>query len=534
MSGKRQAPTADECVIRNLIDIHARDIGDTTFIVYEDGSSWTYAQLREEICAAAAGLQRIGIAQGDHVLVWMPNGPEAVRSLLAINYLGAVCVPINLSNRGLVLEHVINDSGASTMICDARLLDRLEDVDTGRLETIVLVGGDAPQQLGRFKFLRESDILKPGEEPQPPARPIQPWDSEFVLYTSGTTGPSKGAISSYTHRHAHAWATTCIGIGDRRFIHGPLSHTAGAGAIYTTICKAGSIALVESFKTDQFWDRVRSMDADVTSLLGATIPFLLKQPVSPEDKTHGLRAVIVAPIDENAIAFGERFGVEVYGIYSMTEMSIPLFCGPDLDRVGQCGTPREGVEVRIVDEHDFEVEFGQSGELIVRCDDPWVMMSGYLNNPAATAKVWRNGWFHTGDLFRQDPDGTFIFMDRMNDMVRRRGENISSFEVETAISQFPGVREVAIVGVQSEFSEDEVMAVITLTGASELDPAELIEFLRPRLPHFMVPRYIRIMDDLPRTGTQKIIKAQLRDEGVTADAWDREAHGIKIKMERLA
>ncbi len=533
MTAKKRGPSADECVMRNLIDRHAREIGDTVFIVYEDGSSWTYRQLREEVAGCAAGLQQQGIKQGDHVLVWLPNGPEAVRYVLAINYLGAVCVPINLSNRGLVLEHVINDSGASTMICDARLLDRLDDIEAERLETIILVGEEPQLQQQRFSFVPESEVLKPGAEPEPPARPIEPWDPEFVLYTSGTTGPAKGVISSYTHRHAHAWASTCIRVGDRRFIHGPLSHTAGAGAIYTTICKAGSIALVESFKTDQFWSRVRTMQPQVTSLLGATIPFLLKQPPSPEDKTHGLRAVIVAPIDENAIAFGERFGVEVYGIYSMTEMSIPMFCGPDIDRVGQCGTPRAGVQVKLVDEHDLEVEDGESGELVVRCDDPWVMMSGYLNNPAATAKVWQNGWFHTGDLFRKDPDGVYIFMDRMNDMVRRRGENISSFEVETAISQFPGVREVAIVGAQSEFSEDEVLAVICPIAGAEIDPAELIEFLRPRLPHFMVPRYIRIADDLPRTGTQKIIKAQLRSEGVTADTWDREKSGIKVKMERL-
>jgi crotonobetaine/carnitine-CoA ligase len=192
------------------------------------------------------------------------------------------------------------------------------------------------------------------------------------------------------------------------------------------------------------------------------------------------------------------------------------------------------VQVKLVDEHDLEVEDGESGQLVVRCDDPWVMMSGYLNNPAATAKVWQNGWFHTGDLFRKDPDGVYIFMDRMNDMVRRRGENISSFEVETAISQFPGVREVAIVGAQSEFSEDEVLAVICPIAGAEIDCAELIEFLRPRLPHFMIPRYIRIAEDLPRTGTQKIIKAQLRSEGVTADTWDREKSGIKVKMERLS
>ncbi len=171
---------------------------------------------------------------------------------------------------------------------------------------------------------------------------------------------------------------------------------------------------------------------------------------------------------------------------------------------------------------------------MVRFDDPWVMMHGYLNNPAATAKVWQNGWFHTGDLFRRDPDGEYIFMDRMKDVVRRRGENISSFEVETAMSQFPGVREVAIVAAKSELSEDEILAVVSPVPGAMVDPAELLEFLRPRLPHFMIPRYIRMIDDLPRTTTAKIMKSGLRDEGVTADTWDREQHGISFKRERLA
>jgi len=226
--------------------------------------------------------------------------------------------------------------------------------------------------------------------------------------------------------------------------------------------------------------------------------------------------------------------VEVYGIYSMTEMSIPLFCGPDLDRVGQCGNKaREGVQIKIVDAHDIEVEDGQAGELVVRCDDPWVMMHGYLNNPAATAKVWQNGWFHTGDMFRRDPDGEYIFVDRSKDVVRRRGENVSSFEVETAMSGFPGIREVAIVAAKSELSEDEILAVVSPVPGGSVDPVELLAYLRPKLPHFMIPRYIRFVDDLPRTTTAKIMKAELRNEGVTSDTWDRESHGIKIKRDRL-
>lgn len=531
---KSKAPSADECVVRNLIDRRARDNADETFIVYENGTSWTHLELHRQVTSCAAGLQKIGLKQGELILLWLPNGPQAVRALLAINYIGAVCVPLNLSYRGEILQHVIANSGAKFMIGDSRLLDRLSGLDTAELKTIIVVHGDAPRS-GRYSLVRESDILMPGAAVEPPPQAIQPWDTQFVLYTSGTTGPSKGVLSSYTQRFAHAMAVTSIRAGDRRLIHGPLSHTGGAGGICIMLCKGGSVALVESFKTDLFWEHVRRMKPQVTSLLGATIPFLLKRPPSPDDRNHSLRAVTVAPVDDNAIAFGKRFGVDVHGIYNMTEMSVPLFCGPNLTRAGQCGAaPRAGVEVKIVDENDIEVEDGKSGELVVRCDDPWVMMHGYLNNPAATAKAWQNGWFHTGDLFRRDPDGEYIFLDRVKDVVRRRGENISSFEVETAVSQFPGIREVAIVAAKSELSEDEVLAVISPVQGAAPDPAALIEFLRPKLPHFMIPRYVRVMQDLPRTSTQKIMKAELRNEGITADTWDREKHGIQVRREQLA
>ncbi len=531
---KNRGPSPDQCVVRNLIDRRARENAAEPFILYENGDVWDHARLRNEVVGCAAGLQQLGVKQGDLVLVWLPNGPEAVRAMFAINYIGAVCVPLSLSYKGAILQHVFNNSGAAFLFADARLLDRLSDIDTAQLQTIIVVGEGAPQT-SRTRLMPERDILKPGSAVLAPEREIAPWDTAYVLYTSGTTGPSKGALSSYTHRHAQAWATTCLKPGDRRLVHGPLSHTAGAGAIYTTLCLGGSIVLVESFKTDLFWDWIRRFDVQMTGLLGATVPFLLKAPPSPDDRNHGLKTVMLAPVDEGAIAFGKRFGVEVYGIYSMTEMSIPLFCGPDLDRVGQCGkAPREGVEIKIVDAHDIEVEDGQSGELVVRCDDPWVMMHGYLNNPEATASAWLNGWFHTGDMFRRDPDGEYIFMDRIKDVVRRRGENISSFEVESALSQFPGVREVAIVAVRSELSEDEILAVISPVPGATIDPAAVIEFLRPRLPHYMIPRFIRLMDDLPRTTTAKIMKPELRKEGVTADTWDRDKHGVKVKRDTLS
>ena len=217
----------------------------------------------------------------------------------------------------------------------------------------------------------------------------------------------------------------------------------------------------------------------------------------------------------------------------MTEISTPLVSGPNPSPVGTCGRPRSGVDVRIVDEHDCEVEPGAVGELIVRTDRPWAMNHGYFRNPEATARAWRNGWFHTGDAFRVDAAGNYFFVDRIKDAIRRRGENISSFEVETEVGAHPAVKEAAAVAVASDEGEDEVLVAVSLADGARLDPEDLIRFLLPRMAHFMVPRYVRVVDELPKTPTQKVQKHVLRTEGLTADTWDRAAAGIEVKRERI-
>jgi crotonobetaine/carnitine-CoA ligase len=218
----------------------------------------------------------------------------------------------------------------------------------------------------------------------------------------------------------------------------------------------------------------------------------------------------------------------------MTEVSCPLVSAINPTLPGSCGGPRAGVEARLVDENDCEVPVGEVGELIVRTDAPWAMNSGYYRNPEATARAWRNGWFHTGDAFRKDADGNHFFVDRMKDAIRRRGENISSFEVEAEVIAHPAVREAAAVAVPSEIAEDEVLVAVSLAQGCTLDPAELVEFLRPRMAHFLIPRYVRIMDELPKTPTQKVQKHLIRKDGVTADTWDREAAGVVVRRDRLS
>lgn len=528
-------PDPELCVLRPLLDRRAQSTPDKVFVRFADGSEWTYARLRDVVVDTAIGLQALGVQQGDHVLSWLPNGPDSLRIWLALNYLGAVYVPINLAYRGRLLEHVIENSDARLIICHAELLDRLSSVGRSSLAAAVLIGGDhRPAPLADLIVHPASALASKGRSLAPLTREIMPWDTQSIIYTSGTTGPSKGVLSSYLHLHSMAVDPFDFIDGDDRFmVNLPLFHVGGTVAVYSMLGKGGSIAIVDAFDTASFWPTVRQTGTTTVVLLGVMATFLVKQPPAPHDRNHSLRSAIMVPLSEDAEAFARRFGCDIYTSFNMTEISNALVSSRNPAPVGTAGRPRPGVAVRIVDENDCEVAPTQVGELIVRTDRPWAMNHGYYKNPDATARAWRNGWFHTGDGFRVDEQGNYFFVDRMKDAIRRRGENISSFEVETEVCGHPAVKEAAAVAVASEQAEDEVLVVLSLAEGVDFDPADLIRFLMPRMAHFMIPRYVRVVSSMPRTPTQKIQKYLLRSEGITADTWDRERSGIVIKRERI-
>jgi crotonobetaine/carnitine-CoA ligase len=524
----------ETCVLRNILDRNAMEAPDKVFVHFDDGREWTYAQTRVTVRRAAAALQRMGIAQGDHVLTWLPNSPDALRIWFAINYIGAVYVPMNVAWRGQVLENAVHVSTARFLISHVDLAERLIDIDHSALTDLLLIGpGARDKRLAGFTHHDAADLAV-AAEPAPLQQPIMPWDNQMIIYTSGTTGPSKGVLCSYMHCGSCALAFTPLTREDRNLVNLPLFHMSGTGAVYRMLAKGGSIALVEAFDTRSFWDTVRRTQATYLTLLGAMVPFLLKEPPGRSDREHTLRKVNIVPLADGFKDFGERFGVDVYTVFNMTETSWPIISVQNPATLGTCGRPRPGVSARVVDENDIEVEPGKVGELVLRTDAPWAMSHGYYGDPKATARAWRNGWFHTGDAFRQNEHGEFFFVDRMKDAIRRRGENISSFEVEAAINGHPDVREVAVVGVPSEFGEDEVLAVVAPVEGRSIDSAALLDWLRPRLAHFMIPRYIRVLAELPKTPTQKIQKHMLRADGAVAGTWDREAAGLKIRREKLA
>lgn len=525
-------PPRATCILRYALEHWAKVKPDATYVVFGDGTAWTYGETLRRTKTRAASLEKLGVHQGDHVAAWLPNGAEALLTFFGVNYLGAVFVPINTAYVGSILEHVIENCDAKLIIAHGDLVPRLRVIRLSSLEKLVVVGPDAeaPSDLAVGHF----DEAETGE-PEALGRSIEPWDTQAVVYTSGTTGPSKGVLMSYLHLYTNAGPEAWHFVtGEDRFLANmPIFHIGGIGLPFVMLARGGSVALWENFKTDEFWNFVRQTECTAAFLLGVMATFLLKESASERDREHKLRLALMVPLMENAKEFRERFGVDIYTIFNMTEISSPIVSEPNPTSLGTCGKKRDGVDVRLVDENDCEVPDGAVGEMMLRTDRPFAMMHGYLKNPEATARAWRNGWFHTGDAFRKDTDGNFYFVDRMKDAIRRRGENISSFEVEAEIIAHPDVQEAAAIGVPSPLGEDDVMAIVAPVAGRNIDAEKLIAFLRERLPYFMMPRYIRVMSELPKTPTAKVQKAGLRAEGITADTWDREASSIKIKRESL-
>ncbi|HWK51740.1 MAG TPA: AMP-binding protein [Steroidobacter sp.] len=526
-------PPRESIVLRYVLERHEARQPENTYALFPDGSQWTYRQTAAAARQTACALARSGVRQGHRVLSWLPNGKDALRAWFGINWLGATYVPINTAYRGGLLAHVIENSGAEVMICSAAYVSRLQGMKFTKLKALIIADAAEVPPSVPVEICHGADVLTApiDESLLELLRPIESWDEQSIIYTSGTTGPSKGVLSSYCHL-----ATSALVAFEERDVEGmrylvtlPMFHAGGTIGIMGMVLLGRSIALPERFETDRFWDTIRATRATCCTLLGAMATFLIKQPPASSDRGHTLRWAVVIPYTGDAKKFQQRFGVDMYCMFNMSEVSIPIASEANPEAIGACGVLRAGMQARLVDEHDVDVPEGEVGELILRSERAWSMNHGYNSAPEATAAAWRNGWFHTGDAFRRDSDGSFYFTDRIKDSIRRRGENISSLEVERECLAHPQVLEAAAIGVPSEFSEDDVMVVLAPVAGQNIDPVEFFEFLRPRMAHFMLPRYIRILEQLPRTPTEKVQKTVLREQGVTPQTWDREQHGISAK-----
>ena len=525
----RELPDRDNCVLRHLLERRAAAHPDKVFVRFGSGEVWTYADTLLHARRAAAGLAALGVRSGDPVLVLLPNGPDFVKTWFGANLLGAAVAALNTAVRGAQLQHLVTLSAARVGVIDAGYADRLDGIDLGELRQVVVAAGEAGP--GRLTLTECMDAADPDAVPE---ITVEPWHPQFILFTSGTTGPSKGAIVTYVQMHDMVLATTSGRLSgeDVYLASTPLFHVGGTRVVYGMLLMGGSVALLERFRTEHFWQAVRDHGATACVLIGAAARFLEDQPPRADDRDHTLRLASMSPLVSDPAGFAGRFGVDVVTSYGMSELSIPIVSEVNPADPASCGRLRPGYEARLVDEHDREVPDGEAGELIVRADRPWTISPGYWRMPDATAAVWRNGWFHTGDRLRRNAAGDYYFVDRQKDTIRRRGENISSVEVEAEIASHPAVKDVAVIGVPSPLGEEDVLAAVVLKPGEMLAPEALIEHLRPLMAHYMVPRYLRFVADLPRTPSARVQKHLLREAGIGADAWDREAAGIRIARER--
>lgn len=510
------------CVVRYRLDVLAEENPDFEFAVFPDGPTLTYSRLLDRARSIGSALRKAGISQGDRVVVMLGNTRLSVEVLVSVNYIGAVAVPINPALRGNLLTHVLENCTAKVAIVDEDIIPTfLASEPSERM--LIFSSAVAPAVVAENVRSIEDFLADPDAGLLELDRPIEPWDDQSIIYTSGTTGKSKGVLSSYMHSYVsmcpETWTSTKP--GDRHLLHMPVYHIGGAFMVWTALRVGSSIAVVPAFKTDLFWPWVREMKVTVAFLLGAMATFLMKAEPRADDGVHGLDHVFIVPVGHSAAAFRDRFKVDVYTLFNMTEISTPLFSAKNPGKPAVCGRPREGVEVRLVGHDDVDVPDGTPGELVVRANSKWAMNHGYNGNPEATAEAWRNGWFHTGDVFVRDREGDYFFVDRLKDAIRRRGENISSYELESEILAHPRVKEAAAIGVPSDVSEDEILVCVAPIEGQLITPEEIIEHLRPRVPPYMIPRYVRVVPDLPKTPTQKVQKHLLKADGILGAVWDR-------------
>lgn len=490
----------------------------------------TYGEVHERSLAIAAGLFDEGVRSGDVVPVLVPNSQEFVLVWFALASLGVLACLVNTAFRGPALAAALGRTGARTLVLHPSCAAAVGEVigSMPELRTVVDVGGDCASSLPTVRHVALGDIEQPGRRPAP--SPHLPSDPLMVMFTSGSTGPSKGCVLS--HRYALGQAELMVrhlGLrsDDVLYCPFPLFHIDAAVLTVAPALHLGGVAAIgERFSVSGFWPEVRRFGATVFDFMGATLSLLHKAPARPDDIDNPVRLAWGVPIPETATEFEQRFGLQLVELYGSTDAGVPIYHPVDVPRrAGSCGVLVDGYEARLVDETGALVPDGVAGELLLRSDDPALMSVGYHGMPEATAASRPDGWFHTGDLLRRDEEGWYYFVGRLTDSIRRRGENISSFEVEEAVKLHPSVADAAAYGVPSELTEDDVMVAVVLRDGAQLSPVELTDFCAERMARHMVPRYVDVVDDLPRTPTAKVEKAVLRTRGITPTTWDREAVG---------
>jgi len=481
----------------------------------------------------AAALEHAGVQKGDRIALFCGNRPEFLEVFLGAAWLGAITVPLNTASKGAQLQHILGNSEARLLISETEFLNRLAVTSlTGtKLERILTIPSKGDHPAPDTSLVTAQWTIPPKFVSGPSE--IRPSDPLAILYTSGTTGPSKGVLCP--HAQYFWWAANSAKVleleeGDVLLTTLPLFHVNALSAFFQALITGTTLVIKNRFSASGFLESLLTSKATVTYLLGAMVPILLSTPGTDCDKSHHLRTVLAPGVPAAAsTAFTSRFGVELIDGFASTESNFVIGSPPSQKRLGTMGQVRPGFHAKVVDELDNELQPGTPGELVLRAEDPFAFATGYFGMPDKTVEAWRNLWLHTGDRVVCDEDGYFRFIDRIKDVIRRRGENISSYEVEQAIALHPSVKTAAVFPVQSELAEDDVMCAVVLRDNAHLSEQELLDHCQDLISYFSVPRYVDFVESLPVTENGKIKKFQLRESGVTPTTWDREHHGYVVK-----
>jgi crotonobetaine/carnitine-CoA ligase len=513
----------------------AADTPDTVALQHVNGGSLTYRQLLDETLRWAGAYRRLGVGAGDHVAIMIPHGLTVPKAWMGLGWLRAVEVPLNTAYVGGLLRYALDLAEVTMMVIGAEYVDRLAAVaaELPALKTVVVVEGSPPETDAPFRIVSQADFLagvRPASDILEAGGGPDYRDIAAILFTSGTTGPSKAVLSPWALivQMCSWFPEDALAPGEGMYCAFPMFHNSGKSGFNLCMVRGGRFVLRDRFSAAHFWDDVRATNCVLGTTVGPMTALLYAQPPRPDDADNPLRSILLGPMIPEMADFERRFGVKVATCYGQTEIGAPVVT-PTWDHGpwAGCGRPRidyPWTEVQVVNEHDEPLGVGEVGELVVRTREPWALNAGYYRMPDKTAEAWRNGWFHTGDAFRFDEDGWYYYVDRMKDAIRRRGENISSFEVENFVLEHPGVADVAAVGVPAEHGEDEVFVMVVAKEQADFDPADLVEFLGPRMPRFMIPRYVEVVADLPRNETSmRVRKDEIRRRGVTDATWDRES-----------
>ncbi len=510
-------------------------VPDNTFVEEVDGGSETYFDFIGRAASLAHDLSELGVKAGEVVAIILPNGIPALHAWLAIALTGATEMPLRHGLSGDLLYHPLTMGRCRTVIADhdGLLALRAGIEKLPWIENVILVGG--ADTLGRdghsFRVHSYETII--ALRCTSPQLTSTSGDIASIMLTSGTSGPSKGVM--IPHAQACLIARSCIaatrtGTQDVFYCVHPLNHIAGKFMIVlSALATGGKLILDAKFDAEHWLERVRRYGVTVSIAHGPMLEMLAATTETSSDRDHKLRRLMCSPMPKQLTAsFEARFGVRRIEMWGMTETGCATWTDLDTPHpIGSAGKTLDGFyEIQIADPAtDEPLPAGQVGEILVRSKHPFTMMQGYLAMSEETQSAWRNLWFHTGDAGYFDAEGNLYFVERLKDRIRSRSENISSYDIERAALSVDGIIEAAAVGVSSEFEGDDDIKLYLVSESTRPDPEAILRVMAKQLPHFMIPRYVEFISELPRTPTSKVRKNVLRQNAFASAHWDRKARG---------